>query len=258
MQALKKIILVFTVVGCLFFFFGPEIVPDNFQFQEILEKAKNSDVVIIFNSGGWGNTPLEKAEDFAPIIEGVQQTLEEWGYNSIVIPYNRTKDGFFGRISGAKDLLSSFDFSSKILAEKIDFLSENLPGKKIIVTGLSAGGAFTTKTYEKISEEFKESVLTITAGTPFWVSPPASEKVLWLDNSGRDNLTQGEIKELFFSLIKTPAKWLSARISGENLTLSQTSNKVINHAYDWATTSPEIVSFLAKTVIKEESNIETE
>jgi len=61
---------------------------------------------------------LEEAEDFAPIIEGIEETLNEWGYNSIVIPYERTKDSFFGKIAGARDFLNSFKSSSEVLAEK--------------------------------------------------------------------------------------------------------------------------------------------
>ncbi len=54
-----------------------------------------TDVIIIFNSGGWGNTPLEKAEDFATIIRGIQETLNQWGYNSIVVSYmNFLKEKF--------------------------------------------------------------------------------------------------------------------------------------------------------------------
>ena len=90
-KSIKYGVILLISLGGLVFLFGPEVVPENFQPQEILEISQNTDVIIIFNSGGWGDTPFEEAKDFAPIIEGIQETLEDLGYNSLVIPYKRTK-----------------------------------------------------------------------------------------------------------------------------------------------------------------------
>lgn len=251
MQTLKKVILSSIVIISLFFLFGPDVVPRNLQPQEILEKAKDSDIIIFFNSGGWGNTPFEKAEDFSPIVKEIQKTFNDWGYNSVIIPYNRTKDGFLGKIAGAKDFLNSFNSSSSILADEIEFLVQNLPDKKIVIAGLSAGGAFVTKTYEKVSERTKDSILAITAGTPFWIKSSDSENVLNLNNAGKDSLAKGEIKTLLLSLLEPPLKWLSARISGQNLSLSRLTNQFVGHTYNWDTTASEITSFLAQTITQE-------
>ena len=121
MREIRYFILSLVILGSLFFLFGPKVLPENVQFEELLNSTSQSDVIIIFNSGGWGNTPLEKAEDFAPIIEGIQEILKEWGYNSLVIPYTRTKDDLSGKITGARDFLNSFQSSSEILAEKVNF-----------------------------------------------------------------------------------------------------------------------------------------
>jgi len=244
MRKIKYFVSIFIISAGLFFLFAPEVIPDNLQPQEIIKVAENSDVIIFFNSGGWGNTPFEKAEDFGPIVRQIQGTLNSWGYNSVVIPYNRTKNGFLGRIDGIKDFLSSFEFSSKTLAKEIEFLAEKLPDKKIVVAGLSAGGAFVTKTYDKISESAKDSILTIAAGTPFWVKSPDSQNILQLDNAGRDSLSRGEIKTMLLSLAKSPLKWISSRISGENIPLPSITNQFVGHSYDWDTMAPEIISFL--------------
>ena len=204
MQALKyTIITLISLVGLLFLF-GPEVIPDGFQPQEILDKAAESDVIIIFNSGGWGNTPLEEAEDFTPIIEGVQDTLNEWGYKTVIIPYNRTRDGFMGRITAIKEFFSSFNFSSEILANDVEFLAEKLPGKKIIIAGLSNGASFVNRSYQKLAGDVKSSVYAITVGVPFWEKPFESDNILQLDNAGKDTLVNGDASSLFSSLIKTP------------------------------------------------------
>jgi len=243
MKKTKRSVLILVLLGSLFFVFAPGVVPENYQFQELLNLATQNDVIIIFNSGGWGNTPLEKAEDFTPIIEGIEKTFKDWGYNALVIPYIRTENTLSGKIAGARDFLNSHNSSSKILAKKVEFLTKNLPDKKIILTGLSAGGALVDETMEKI--EAKASVYAIEAGVPFWVKTFKSENILQLNNNGKDSLSAGEIRTLLFTLIKAPFKWISSKVSGQNLPFSKAFH-VPGHDYFWD--SPEvgsqIVSFL--------------
>ena len=247
MQKIKQFIIISVIIFSLFFLFGPEVFPENYQFQELLDLAAQNDVIIIFNSGGWGNTPLEEAEDFAPIIEGITETLTEWGYNSLVIPYARTKDDLLGKITGARDFLNSFQASSKILAEKVNFLTENLPDKKIILAGLSTGGALVDETMEKISE--KSQVFSIEAGIPFWHNSLESENILQLNNNGKDSLSIGEIKTLIASLAKAPFKWILAKMNGEDLTFSQ-AIWAPGHEYFWDSpeVGPQIVIFLEEKI----------
>lgn len=237
MQTLKYFIFILTIFGGLFFLFGPEVIPENFQPQEVLDVAKDSDVIIIFNSGGWGNTPLEKAQDFAPVIYGIQKTLYEQGYNSIVIPFYRTKNSLSGKVAGAKDFFSSYNFSSEILVKDLEFLTKNLPNKKIILSGLSDGAAFVNKTYEKATDEAKKSVYTIIAGTPFWSDNLESDNILQLDNNGGDSLTRGEVKSLFSALFRAPLQWIASKLNGQNLSFVQTFS-VAGHDYRWD--SPEV------------------
>lgn len=256
MQTLKYFILISVILLGLVFVFGPEMVPENFQRQEILDVAKNSDVIIIFNSGGWGNTPIEKAKDFTPIIDGIQKTLKERGYNSVVIPYNRTKDNLLGKITGVKEFFNFFRNSSEILADDIELLTKILPDKKIIIAGLSAGGALANETIKKISERAENSVspvrqnlsngvYAIAAGIPFWVETLESDNILRLDNENKDPLSKGEAKTLLFTLFKAPFKWFSAKILGSGLSFSQ-ALQFSGHQYSWesAEVSSSIESFL--------------
>ncbi len=247
MRKVKHSIIFLITFGGLFFLFGPEIIPENFQPQDLLDynppTAQSYDVIIIFNSGGWGNTPLEKAKDFAPIIEGIEKTLKDWGYGSLVIPYIRTKDDFFGKITGARDFLSSFKSSSEILAEKVEFLAEQFPDKKIIMAGLSSGAVLVDETIEEISEN--SQVYAIEVGTPFWAETFESENILQLNNNGKDSLSVGEIKTLILSLVRAPFKWILAKANGEDLTFSQ-AVRVPGHEYFWDSpeVGPQIVTFL--------------
>ena len=118
---MKKSIIISIISGSLFFLFGSEAIPERFQLQEALSAANNKDVIIIFNSGGWGNTPFEQEDDFAPIIKWVEGTLDQWGYRSVVIPYNRVKSDFSGKVVGAKEFFNSFQYSADNLSKEIEF-----------------------------------------------------------------------------------------------------------------------------------------
>lgn len=246
MQKVKPPFLFLITLAGLFFFFGPEVLPENFQADDILNKAENSEVIIIFNSGGWGNTLLEDAEDFSPIIKGVQETLNNWGYNSTVISYNRIRDGFWGRITGVREFFASFKKSSGDLASKIEFLEEKLPDKKVIIVGLSNGASFVAKTYEKISEEFQNSVCAIAVGTPFWLKTESKENVLQINNS-EDSLAAGNLQSLFFSLLKSPFNWVYLKITGKK-NPSAGVFMAQGHNYSWSSSEVEgeIVNFLEK------------
>ena len=244
MKMVRKFILFGAILGSLVFLFGPDVIPENFQFQNLLNSAPQNDVIIIFNSGGWGNTPLAQAEDFAPIIKGIQETLSEFGLNSIVIPYERTENNFLGKMTAIKDMRRSFQDQAGKLAGDIDEYLRKNPSQKIIMAGLSNGGAFVDETMKKISNGLKDDVLVIEAGTPFWAKSKDFENVLRLDNGGKDALSKGEIKILISSLIKAPLRWILAKILAENLSLSQISNQYITHEYKWNEVAPQITSFL--------------
>ncbi|HXK32246.1 MAG TPA: cutinase family protein [Candidatus Paceibacterota bacterium] len=243
---MKKFIYLFTILIALFVLFGPEVMPDNLQPQEVLSLSQDRDIIIIFNSGGWGNVPFEKADDFAPIVEKMQQILGQWGYSTVVIPYIRTKDDLLGEVSSLRELSNNFKNSSKDLAEKIEEINKAFPDKKIIITGLSIGGAFVTKTYENISEEIKDSVFAIAVGTPFWADNFEKSNLIQVDNEGKDTLVGGQVSPLFFSLIESPFKWLAAKINGQYLSLSR-AFQAPGHNYSWESpeVGPKIVSFLS-------------
>lgn len=243
---MKKLFICTIILVCLVFLFTPGVFPNNFELDKIVNDIAESDVVIIFNSGGWGNTPLEKADDFAPIVRGIQDTLNDWGYNSIVVPFNRTKDGFSGKITGAREFLNSFDMSSENLAKRVEELEAIFPGKKIIMTGLSNGATFVDEAFEKVSEDVKESVYAISIGAPFWSDEVDSDNILHL-KSDSDSLAKGEIGSLAASALKSPFKWLSAKISGYNLSFAQILHAA-GHEYSWTSleVKEEIIGFLEK------------
>jgi hypothetical protein len=241
---MKKAFIFIMALSAFVLLLTPNVLPDNFQIAGAISDVAEEDVVIIFNSGGWGNTPPEEANDFVPIVEGIKNTLGELGYSSIIVPYNRTKDGFPGKVTGIREFLDSFDVSSTNLAKAIEELKTKFPNKKIIMAGLSNGATLVNETYERISDNIRESVYAVSVGAPFWADKVNSDNMLDIDGSS-DSLARGDIGSLAFSALKAPFEWISAKLSGRSLSFSEIMHAA-GHDYSWSSSevSPRIVAFL--------------
>lgn len=206
-------------------------------------------VLIIFNSGGWGNTAFEEAEDFGKVIRGIKDILRKFGWETSIISYGRTKDNFLGRILGLKEILSSFNFQSNKLADQIKLFLERNPRSKVLLMGLSLGANFVGKTMEKIGEN--HSVLAIKAGTPFWKRSLKSGNILEIINE-TDILATGNYKVLVSTVIKGIMKWLAAKIKRYKFSFTNAVH-VPGHNYDWKSSRlrKEVISFLENNFQKQ-------
>ena len=248
MEKIKYPIFISIIILVLFLFFWFDTLPENARFKEVANSHLDEDVVIIFNSGGWGDTPPEKAEDLTPIVKGIEKALLGKGYKSIVIPYERTENGFLAKIRGAREMFGYFQEQSDKLAGEVKTFLENNPGKKIIMVGLSNGASFVDETMKKL-DNFQNSVLAIEIGSPFWQKKMNSENILYLDNRDQDSLTKGDVKTLLPTLLKAFPKWFLAKISGSNLSFSKAFD-FPEHKYSWESSgvSYSIDSFLDRKV----------
>jgi hypothetical protein len=247
MKTLKYLTIILVAAGGIFFLFVFDALPDNSQFKNIIESNSQDDVIIVFNSGGWGDTPPQEAKDLTPIIDGLKATLAEKGYNSVVVPYERTKKGFLAKIRGVKEMFGYFQQQSEEAAGGIEeFLNRN-PGKKVILVGLSNGANFVDETMKKMGD-FQSSVLAIEIGSPFWQKEMASGKILRLDNKNNDSLTAGDLNTLLPTLFKAPVKWFLAKISGSDLSFSMAFS-FPQHKYSWD--SPEVNSAVSSFLERE-------
>ena len=115
------------------------------------------------------------------------------------------------------------------------------------MAGFSSGAALVDETIEEISEN--SQIYAIEVGTPFWAESFESENILQLNNNGKDSLSAGEIRTLLFTLIKAPVKWISSKVSGQNLPFSQAFHAP-GHDYFWSSpeVGPQIVTFLENKI----------
>lgn len=217
----------------------------NTQFKKDLDSASQKDVIIVFNAGGWGYASIEKADDLTPIIYGVQEVIKDLGHETVIIPYQRAKNDFLGRLESTKELFSRFKKQSGNLAKELnDFLINN-SRKSIIMVGLSGGAAFVEETMKKIPESIRGKIYAIEAGLPFFIRPSDSKNILRLNNNDRDSVSKGRIGDLLISVLKMPLNWIIDKTKGGHILFSKCF-KVPGHFYPWesAEVGAEIAVFL--------------
>lgn len=248
MKLSKKHIILFLIIliiGSSIWLDSVFLKSNSRLFAEELKKAgETSDVIIIFNSGGFGTVKLEDAYDIKPVIENTKKTIENMNYRVSVIPYYRTKESLIGRLGYLKEMFFSFPKESEDLANRIEEFLKSNPDDKIVMAGLSNGAAFVGATMDDL-KEVKPNVLAIQLGTPFWAGKNNNDNVLFLDNDGKDVLTAGKKVEIVLSVVKAPFKWAYSRIVNKKISFAE-AMEAPGHHYYWNDIEGDVEGFIAK------------
>ena len=236
------LILAVVLGGLLTAYLWPENLPEN-EGQKIHDAIIPFDVVIIFNPGGWGNATLQQSRDFAPVLEGMRQTLIDLGYHPTILAYARTPSGLSGKITDIKEYFNDFENISQVQSKDLEYLSLSLPGKRFLLVGFSNGGGLTAKTMSRVHDQIR--IDSLTAGVPFWYPTSSSPVTLVLNNEGQDTLAAGDVKEIAATIAEAPFRWLWAKIKREDLSLAL-ALEFPGHVYTWSSpeVGPPIMKFL--------------
>jgi hypothetical protein len=149
---------------------------------DLYSKVKDSDLVIFCNSGGWGNKPLSSDYQGRSWLTGMIAKLTQLGYEPCVIDDIRTGDGLIEHLFEFKEDLTHYPSKAKVLAAKIDFLTQHITDLKVIITGQSNGAAFASEVANRLKDNPK--VYSIQVGIPFWHRVREVGRSLVIDNSG--------------------------------------------------------------------------
>jgi hypothetical protein len=166
---------------------------------DLYNKVKDSDLVIFCNSGGWGTKPLSSDCQGQSWLTGMMEKLTQLGYEPCIIDDIRTGDSLIEHLFEFKEDLTHYQSKSKVLAAKIDFLTQNISNLKVIVTGQSNGAAFTGEVANRLKDNPK--VYSVQVGIPFWHRAHEIGRSLVIDNSGivPDALTDRDIMTIIKS-----------------------------------------------------------
>ena len=145
-------------------------------------EAKDTDVVVLFNSGGWGSTRPENSAGWDSIFDGIRNELQVLGYNTLFVNYQRTENNLRGAIDEFVELLSIYPTKTDTLARRVEFLTARIPALNVIVAGESNGTIISDSVMNQLRDN--QRVYSIQTGPPFWYRQTMLERTLVLENNG--------------------------------------------------------------------------
>ncbi len=212
-----------------------------------------ADVVVVLNFGGWGNVPVNRAEDLLPTVRGVSDCLKEEGLNLVMVPYYRApvRSGDFGTttpdLNGAlvyiAEILGLHRTASRRFAAEIETLAVQNPGPVFLLLGLSLGSVFVDRVMTFLSPEVEKRVFAIELGAPFWHGRCRSGNILHIDNGGADPLSTGDLGIMMGSLFAGMAKFIFANLSADEGRFEKFW-RIPAHEYSWPQIKPAVTAFL--------------
>ena len=139
------------------------------QLLDTYLEAREKDVLVVFNSGGWGWNMIQETPGWSSIMDGIKTELEELGYSSLVVNYRRTGAGVLGCLKEFAEAATRYPEKAQDLARLVEFFTDNIPEMRVIVAGESTGTVISDKTMGILKD--KPQVFSIQTGTPFWHRP---------------------------------------------------------------------------------------
>lgn len=234
------------------------------QLLDLYNQAKGHDLVIFCAPGGWGKKPMETDTQAQTWLVGMESTLTRLGYNYYEVEDIRTEKGLWGYFFELKEQFSHYPLKAKELAAKINFLTQNISGLKVIITGQSNGAGLAGEAIERL--QANPEVFSVQVGMPFWHRVLKTNRSLIISNNGigPDSLTQRDIVTLLksnwvrlFILNKAPAftpfDWLISRaillFGPPNLGLGMAAPGH-DYMWDYPGVGPVIHAFLIQNFTK--------
>ena len=165
-------------------------------------EAQDKDVVVIFNSGGWGWSFLENSPGWCSIFTGIESELENLGYSSLMLDYRRTGETLRGVIDEFVEVITAYPSKAENLACRVEFLTTHIPDLKVIVTGESNGTVVSDSAMNILRDN--PQVYSIQTGPPFWHQNVMLDRTLVLDSNGMtpDCFSQGDIPAILWASLK--------------------------------------------------------
>jgi hypothetical protein len=162
------------------------------QLLAIYLEARDKDIVIINNSGGWGWSPLETFPHSYKLIAGINSKLNSLGYDTLWLDHFRTSKNLSGCVSELMLAADLYPAKAEDLAARVEFLTSHIPGISVILAGESNGSTICGDVMQILAENPR--VYSIQLGPPFWNKGGTSDRSLVLRSNGSvpDSFSQGD------------------------------------------------------------------
>lgn len=165
-------------------------------------EAKDKDFVVVFNAGGWGWNLLESSPGWRSIFTGIESELDNLGYTSLLLDYQRTDEDLRGIIDEVVEMITLYPSKAENLACRVEFLTNHIPDLKVIITGESDGTVISDSVMNILRDN--PQVYSIQTGPPFWHKNVVLDRTLVLDNNGMtpDSFSQGDFPTMLWASLK--------------------------------------------------------
>jgi len=205
--------------------------------------AKDKDVVIINNSGGWGWSSMLDFTYGLDFIVGVDAEFTILGYSTLWLDFYRTAKTLNGCLSELMLAPGLYPSKARDLASRVEFLTRHKTDIRVILTGESNGCTICNDAMHILKDN--PQVYSIQLGPPFWNNSTSSERSLILRSNGviPDSFSQGNL----FTIIRANLEALFG-ISQEDPSHILLYIGAPGHDYQWRHpgVGPQIIQFLNK------------
>ncbi|MFH1662946.1 MAG: hypothetical protein ABH934_03405 [Chloroflexota bacterium] len=156
-------------------------------------EAKDKDIVLISNSGGWGWSPVEAFPHGHEFVIGIDAKLNSLDYDTLWLDHYRTAKTLNGCISEFMFAAGLYPTKAEDLAVRIEFLTSHIPNIRVILSGESNGSTICGDTMQILKDN--PQVYSIQLGPPSWNNGTESDRMLVLKSNGStpDAFSQGDI-----------------------------------------------------------------
>jgi len=206
-------------------------------------EAKDKDIVVVFNSGGWGWNQIDSSPGWSSILAGIESELDEFGYESLLLNYRRTSENLWACAKEFIEISDGYPSKTKYLASRVGFLVDHIPELRVIVAGESNGSVLSDCVMNSLQE--KPQVYSIQTGTPFWHRTTTQERALVLNSNGTgpDAFCQGDILAMFNASAKV---WFGLSSPEDRPGEILKTLQAPGHDYSWQ--YPEIYSEITRFI----------
>ena len=163
------------------------------QLLAMYDEARDSDFIVIFNSGGWGGNMVEESPGWSSILSSIEYKLDTSGYKPLLMNHRRTVESLRGNLEEAWQMLTSYPSKAEDLAYRVQFLTDHVPDINVILAGESTGTVICDRAMMMLEDN--PQVYSIQTGPPFWHTSTAQERTLLLTDNGvvPDSFSLGDI-----------------------------------------------------------------
>lgn len=205
--------------------------------------AKESDIVIFFNSGGMGWNMISNTPGWEAILNGITGELKDLGYRPLVLNFSRTGRTFWGNIKEVVEAATRYPRKMPDMKEHVAFLANHLPDLKIIIAAESTGSVITEQSMAFFRDN--PNIYSLQSGCPFWYKSTPQARTLRINGNGygNDAFAYGDLPAMIWCTFRGWFGWESPEENAGNVLKSF---RAPGHDYTWnyEFIRSEIVGFL--------------